>query len=120
MKTAVWFGAAIFLYASNVSFSRSIADPKSLSGQTKCTCSETVQISESGDMHAQVGDGLPHVLRIGAFNIKTFGKSKMSDAEVADYITQVRTTWLLLYNAEKTVASAGIFSRHASERKSAR
>ena len=87
MKTAVWFGTAIFLYISNVSFSRTTDDPKSLSGQTKCTCSDTVQISESGD-------SLPHVLRIDAFNIKTFGKSKMSDAEVADYITQVRTTWL--------------------------
>ena len=92
MKAAVWFGVAVFLCVATLAFARSLADSKNLSGQTKCTCSETGQVSETGDNQAQVGDGLPHVLRIGAFNIKTFGAAKMRDAEVAGYITQVKGT----------------------------
>ena len=78
------FCAAVLLCALNNSNARSLTAPKTLSDESKYPA----QVREAV---GKVGDPLPHVIRIGAFNIKTFGRAKMSDAEVAGYITQVRS-----------------------------
>ena len=83
-KLTLVFGAAVLLCILNNSDARSLTDSKTLSGESKYHA----QVREAV---GKVDDPLPHVIRIGAFNIKTFGRAKMSDAEVAGYITQVRS-----------------------------
>ena len=65
---------------TTVCYSRAIVEEKHLSDATD---------SNAANRAARSVQHLPYALRLCAFNIKTFGISKMSDTEVADIITQV-------------------------------
>ena len=80
-KTAFCCITALLLYMTTVCYSRTIVEEKHLSDETD---------SDTGNKQAaKSARHLPYALRLCAFNIKTFGKSKMSDTEVANMITQV-------------------------------
>ena len=49
-----------------------------------------IQAKPRGRKNPKLRNGTP--LLVSAFNIKTFGKSKMSDPEVANYIKEVGST----------------------------
>ena len=81
MASSVFSRALILLSISAVCFGRSVNIEK-VSIEDDSPIASRKQAKFSGH--------LPYPLKLGAFNIKTFGKSKMSDDEVADYITQVQ------------------------------
>ena len=81
MATSVFSAALLLLSISVVCYTRSVNIEK-VSIEDDSPIASRKQAKFSGH--------LPYPLKLGAFNIKTFGKSKMSDDEVADYITQVQ------------------------------
>ena len=87
MGVPLWLSCLICVCIITTVYARSIPRAKRLSKRETCTCTETPPQGETG---GQTGDSLPYVLRIGAFNIKTFGTKKMEDEEVAGWITEVQ------------------------------